>query len=129
MFTWKGEQKAGPGTYWDIKTGERVDLEEHDILPGETTTKYIRASSGVMLMFGPVLGLIYAMFLPFIGIAMTISFVGKKIYNGGKRAVRGMTDAAVQSAFFGWRPVHAYLISKRKGRKPEKGVGKTRATK
>jgi len=129
MFTWKGEQKAGPGTYWDMETGERVDLKEEDILPGEKTTKYIKASSGVMLLFGPVLGLIYAIFLPLVGIVMTIHFAGMKIAGAGKRAIRGMADAVVQSAFFGWRPIQAYLISKQKGKKREKFAEKTKGKK
>jgi hypothetical protein len=114
MLTWKGEQKAGPGTYWDIQTGERVVMEGQDILPGESSTRYIKAPSAVMLLFGPVLGLVYAIFLPFAGIAMTIGFVGKKIANAGERAVHRMADSTVKRAFFGWRPIQAYLARKRK---------------
>ncbi len=100
MLIWKGEQKAGPGTYWDIQTGERVVMEGQDILPGERSTRYIKAPSAVMLLFGPVLGLVYAIFLPFAGIAMTISFVGKKIANAGKRPVHRMADVDGKESLF-----------------------------
>src|SRR5512143_2043585 len=126
MLTWKGEQKAGPGTYWDIETGKRVKMEVQGILPGAGSTRYIKAPTAVVLLFGPVLGLIYAMFLPFIGIAMTIHFAGKKIAAVATRAVRPMADATAKRAFFGWSPVQAYLANKRKAKRSEKGAGQSK---
>jgi type IV secretory pathway VirB6-like protein len=62
-----------------------------------------------MLMAAPVIGLLFAVFLPFIGIAMTLSLVGKKLANV-------TTEAAAGSMSFGWRPIEAYLA----GRKQKK---------
>ncbi|HTG01344.1 MAG TPA: hypothetical protein VK654_12265 [Nitrospirota bacterium] len=120
MLLWKGEQKAGPGTYWNMNTGERVELEKDDVLPGDSATGFIKAPSSVMLLSGPLLGVMYAMFLPLVGIIMTISFLAKKIAGIGKRAGQRIADAAGKSAFFGWRPLHAFFISKRKGGKRKK---------
>jgi hypothetical protein len=82
-----------------------------------------------VLLFGPVFGLIFAIFLPFIGIAMALSFVGKKIVSASKPAARRMLDLAVKNIFFAWKPLQAYLAGRQKENKREKGAGKTKKTK
>jgi hypothetical protein len=64
-------------------------------------------STAAVLLVGPVMGLLYAVFLPFIGIAMTLKLIGKKL-------TTGLVHAAVKSATFGWRPIEAYLIGRKK---------------
>jgi hypothetical protein len=129
MLIWKGAQQAVTGTYWDISTGERLSIKDQDTLPGDKSTTYIKASGTMVLLMGPVLGLTFAIFLPFIGIAMALSFVGKKIVNAGKTAARRMADSAVKNIFFAWRPLQAYLAGRQKGNKKEKGTGRTKRTK
>ena len=65
-----------------------------------------------ILAAAPILGLIYAVFLPFIGIAMFIKIGGSKLLG---RALEPVT----KGASFGWRPVEAYLTGK-KAKKSEK---------
>jgi hypothetical protein len=72
----------------------------------------------VMLALGPVIGLVFAIFLPFIGIAMTVGLVARKLGEG-------VADAAAGSMSFGWRPVEAYLA----GRKRKKEAGARKAEK
>jgi hypothetical protein len=117
MLIWKGKQVAKAGTYWDTSSGERITIQEQGILPGDESTRYIKASSTTMLLFGPVLGFIFAIFLPFAGIAMTLSFVGKKIVNASKRVVQGIVTTGVKNIFFAWRPLQAYLARRREGKK------------
>jgi hypothetical protein len=62
-------------------------------------------------MASPVIGLVFAVFLPFIGIAMTLNLIGKKL-------VEGVASAAAGSVSFGWRPIEAYLA----GRKAKKAA-------
>jgi hypothetical protein len=128
MLIRRGEQKAEAGTYWDISTGERITIQDQEMLPGNASTRYIKASSTMVVLLGPVLGLIFAIFMPFIGIAMAIFFAGKKVVSVGKRAVQGMVAAVVKNIFFAWRPLQAYL-AKRRGGKREKDQGKTDVTK
>ncbi len=115
----KGGHKVAAGTYWNMTNGERVDMEQEGVLPGDKHMMYIKAPSAVMLAAGPLLGLIFAVFLPFIGIAMTISLVGKKI-------VEGVVNAAAGSVSFGWRPIEAYLAGRKKkkeAREKKEGTG------
>ena len=114
----KGGNKVQAGTYWNMANGERVDMAQEGVLPGSQQDMYIKAPAAMAIAAGPVLGLIFAVFLPFIGIAMTLGLVGRKI-------VETVTEAAAGSMSFGWRPVEAYLAGrKRKKEAREKKAGK-----
>jgi len=104
-----GGHTVQAGTYWNLTNGNRVQMEQDGVLPGSGTTRYIKAPVAVMLMAAPVIGLVFAVFLPFIGIVMTLNLVGKKL-------VQGVESAAAGSMSFGWRPIEAYLAG-RKARK------------
>ena len=103
----KGGNTAKAGTYWNMANGSRVQMDQEGVLPGSETTRYIKAPVVVMLMAAPMIGLAFAVFLPFIGIAMTLSLVGKKLANAA-------TEAAAGSMSFGWRPIEAYLAGKKR---------------
>ena len=107
-----GGQTVKAGTYWDLENGNRVQMDQEDALPGSEQTRYIKAPAAVMLMAAPIIGLVFAVFLPFIGIAMTLNLIGKKL-------VEGFVSAAAGSVSFGWRPIEAYLLG-RKGKKSER---------
>jgi hypothetical protein len=75
-----------------------------------------------MLMAAPVIGLVFAMFLPFIGIAMTLNLVGKKL-------IDGVASVSAGSMSFGWRPIEAYLAGRKqkkeaREKKSDKGAKK-----
>ena len=118
----KGGHRAAAGTYWNVKNGSRVDMKQEGALPGDATTRYIKAPAAAVLAAGPVLGLIFAVFLPFIGIAMTVALIGRKL-------AQGLAGAAAGTVSFGWRPVEAYLAGRKRkkearGRKAGKDAGK-----
>jgi len=113
-----GGHKAAAGTYWNLSNGSRVEMEQEGVLPGSATTRYIKAPAALMLMAAPVIGLVFAVFLPFIGIVMALSVVGKKL-------AQGVQAAAAGSMSFGWRPVQAYLV----GRKAKKAARARKETK
>jgi len=113
MLTHRGGHKVQKGTYWSVARGERVDITDEGILPGDRSTLYVRMSTAAVLLVGPVMGLLYAVFLPFIGIAMTLKLIGKKL-------TTGLVHAAVKSATFGWRPIEAYLDGKQRRKQDAK---------
>jgi hypothetical protein len=114
----KGGNKVAAGTYWNLANGNRVNMEQEGVLPGSEQARYIKAPVVVMLMAAPVIGLVFAVFLPFIGIAMTLNLIGKKL-------VDGVASAAAGSMSFGWRPIEAYLA----GRKRKKESRERKSTK
>lgn len=100
--------RVGKGTYWNFSNGERVDIGSEGILPGTGGAVYYRMPATGIVMLGPILGLLYAAFLPFIGIAMLVKLVLQKV-------AAAVMVPAQRSASFGWRPSEAYLAGKRKG--------------
>jgi hypothetical protein len=117
-----GGHTVKAGTYWNMTNGSRVQMDQEGVLPGNGKTRYIKAPVAVMLMAAPVIGLVFAVFLPFIGIVMTLSLIGKKL-------VDGVASAAAGSMSFGWRPIEAYLAGKKRknearAKKDKKDAGK-----
>lgn len=109
----KGGEMAGKGNYWNFSTGERIPLACEDRLPGNAATVYYKANPAVMLAIlaaGPVFGLIYAAFLPFIGISIVTKLVLTRL--SGK-PVEGLARLAT----FNWRPTEAYLAGRRHTKK------------
>ncbi len=107
MFTYKGGHRVGTGTYWNLDNGRRVDVAEESILPGNVAAMYVRAPSVVMVLAGPVLGLLYVLVLPFIGIVTTAVLAVSKVLG----SMSGMVEKSIS---FGWRPKTAYLSGKEK---------------
>jgi hypothetical protein len=117
-----GGHTVTAGTYWNVANGSRVQMEQEGVLPGSGQTRYIKAHIAVMLMAAPIIGLAFAVFLPFIGIAMTLSLVGKKL-------ATMTTEATAGTMSFGWRPIEAYLAGKKRknearAKKDKKDAGK-----
>ncbi len=118
----KGGQSVKAGTYWNMDNGERVELVTAGVLPGSSKAMYIKAPGAAMLAAGPVLGLIFAIFLPFIGIVMTVGMIVSKV-------VEGVTSVAAASISFGWRPIESYLAGRKqkkaeREKKADKGPGR-----
>ena len=107
MLKHNGGSRVGKGTYWNLTNGERIDINSEGTLPGDGKKTYYRMPAAAIIVAGPVLGLLYAAFLPFIGIAMVVKLVGQKAGGGVMEMVHG-------SASFGWRPSESYLAGKKK---------------
>lgn len=76
-----------------------------------------RSVSISALLWGPLVGLAYVIFFPFIAIATIITLVGRKAAAGILGVLRNVVS-------FGWRPSEAYLAGKKKKKKKkEKGDG------
>ena len=60
-----------------------------------------------MLLLGPIVGLIYVVFLPFISIAAIIALAGRKVLGKLWEVLRNLV-------YFGWRPAESYLSGKKK---------------
>ncbi len=108
MLTYKGGQTVGKGTYWDLASGRRVDVINEAELSGGTAT-YVRMSPGIMLLSGPLIGLLYTILMPFIGIASIAALAVRSVLGG-------LYSLAAKSVSFGWRPKNAYLSGKKKKR-------------
>jgi hypothetical protein len=122
MFKHTGGQMVGSGTYWDMMTGLRVDLDQEGTLPGGNGSKYLKASSSAVLLWGPILGLAYVVFLPIMGIVTALSLLVQK-------TLAGMFSLGKNIISFGWRPTEAYLGGKNKKKDDADKAGKSPAAK
>ncbi len=115
--------RVGKGTYWNFSNGERIDISTEGVLPGGRDTVYYRLPATGIVALGPVLGLLYAAFLPFIGIAMLVKVIFQKV-------AAAVTAPTQRAASFGWRPSESYLAGKKKGKaeKPEEKEDKDEAS-
>ncbi len=107
MLTYKTGQRVGKGTYWDLTSGQRVDVLDEAVLSGGGAASYVRMSPAAMLVSGPVIGLLYSILMPFIGIASIVTLATGKL-------LAGAYNLAVKSVSFGWKPGNAYLSGKKK---------------
>jgi hypothetical protein len=123
----KGGEKVSKGNYWNYSNGERVSMDAEGTLPGSGTATYYKLNPVVILAVGPVLGLLYAAFLPFIGIAMVTKLIATKMF------ARSMGEFSKVTTF-NWSPAASYLAGRRyedkkveTGTPEEKNKSKTRS--
>jgi len=107
MLRYNAGSKVGKGTYWNFANGERIDVSDEGVLPGGKRTVYFRLPATGIIILGPIMGLLYAAFLPFIGIAMLVKVVLQKVASMA-------FSSAKSSASFGWRPSESYLAGQKK---------------
>lgn len=110
-----GGETVTKGNYWNFSNGDRISMDNSGVLPGDRTTTYYKANPLVILAAGPVLGLIYAAFLPFIGLAIIARMVFTKLFG---KTLEGLSRVAA----FNWSPAEAYLAGKRSKDKGNKST-------
>jgi len=118
---YKTGQMVCKGTYLDPVTGMRTDLDKDGVLPGRDGAQLLRLPPGGMLPVAFVVGLLYVLLLPFIGIATLVSiyviplfgFASGVLVVSGK-AIGAFLEMVGRSVSFGWRPSKSYLTGKRK---------------
>ncbi|MBA4371961.1 MAG: hypothetical protein C0402_03770 [Thermodesulfovibrio sp.] len=109
----KGGEKVSKGNYWNITNGQRVIVRSEETLPGGSNATYYKANPLIVLAAGPVLGLLYAAFLPFIGIAMVMQLLLTKLFALG-------VDEMAKVSTFNWSPAASFLAGrKHKNKKAE----------
>jgi hypothetical protein len=86
-----GGTRVAPGFYWSPRRWAiEVVSETEAVLPGAQDESYVRIPVVVMLLAGPVMGALFAIFLPFIGFAM----VFRELYRKAVAALRGLPAEA-----------------------------------
>jgi hypothetical protein len=114
-----GGEQVNAGFYlnldsWQVNTVSGTDSA---VLAGSESTRYLRVPVAGMLVFAPLMGAVFAMFLPFIGIAMVAKFAAVKSYDGARQVAQSMVGALGPS----WQPSTAHLTGspEKKAARPE----------
>jgi hypothetical protein len=85
---------VGRGSYWNPVSGEWVRFEEEGGVLPEGPGKYVRMAPVLMLLFGPILGLLYWLLLPGVFFAVLVQLVVAKASRGVRVAWRTIVGQA-----------------------------------
>ena len=124
MKRFNGGAKVGGGYYWNLKTWEVATISENEgVLPGNDKDVYLHAPLPVLFVVAPVMGLGFAIFLPFIGFAMPLLALTKKVFGAGAKAAANVAATVAPP----WQPGEAYLAGKPGEKKEPAGEEKLEA--
>jgi len=113
MKRYRGTETVEPGLYFNVRQLSFKSIEERGPLPGGPEEVYRCVPTLALLVVGPMLGLAFVVFLPFIGFAM----VGWLLAEKAGRLAAEATRAAARVLRPGWEPSLAFLSRS----KPTKG--------
>ena len=105
MERFKGNETVGPGLYFNLRQLSFKSMEHEGRLPGTADEVYHGVPWLVLMVAGPILGLVYVIFLPFIGLAMVVWLLAGKTAELIGRAAA----SAVRVLRPGWEPSMAFL--------------------
>jgi len=122
IFGYHGGQRAARGTYWSPVDGRRVDLNASGgVLPGEEGMSYIRISAGWLVALAPLMGGLFVLAFPMIGLATVVGLyvipaagVAVLAFVMGARAFGKLYELVVKGLAFGWEPSRAFFTGKRR---------------
>jgi hypothetical protein len=81
------------GIYLSLKRKDLVTIEkESELLLGGGNDSYVKIQPLAMIVVGPLIGLIYVIFLPFISFAMIVWLIANKTWLGVRRFGRGCSE-------------------------------------
>ena len=119
MATRIGGTAAKSGFYWNLAQWEMTMVPKQGaILPGGASDRYLKIPVVALLVLAPMMGAVYAFFLPFIGFALLFSFLFKKAVGATRTGVVGA--AATMSPT--WRPGEAYLAEEKKDKRKDQAT-------
>lgn len=110
MRRFKGNQQVEPGLYFNLAQLSFKAIETKGILPGGETDVYRRVPVVAMLIAGPILGLAFVVFLPFVGFAMLAWVLAGRAVDLGTVAAQAL-GRVVRPA---WGPAVAFLSPARR---------------
>jgi hypothetical protein len=107
MLRHRGGERVKAGFYLNAETWEVNTLSGRagGVLPGAAADRYLRIPTLGVLVFAPLMGALYAIFLPFIGLAMVAQHLTKKAAAGS----RDLAHSVMQTVTPAWRPGEAYF--------------------
>ena len=109
MTRYHGGETVGAGAYFNAKSLSFKVLSDENVLPGTAADEYVALPMIAMLVVGPARGLVYAIFLPFIGLAMAAWVPMEKAGHALATGARVMRPA--------WQPALSFLTRGKKGKK------------
>ncbi len=89
MKRYTGQQTVEPGIYLNVRQLRFHNAEDRGALPGTPGDVWRRVPAPVLLVVGPLVGLVYVMFLPLLGFVGLLWAAGA----GARKAARKVAEA------------------------------------
>lgn len=112
MSKHKGGETVPAGTYWNVKSGNLVEMSRAGVLPKDGEAIYYRIPFAAAFLLVIALGGLYVVFFPLL-------IIGASAYVAVVRVLGGVGWQIRRAVSFGWRPTEAYLAGKK--RRAKKG--------
>lgn len=77
MLSYKGGQTVGKGTYRRLYGRESVEVEHSAVLPGKG--RFLKVSTGGMLILGPLFGLLFVCLLPLLTLIVALTLIPRLV--------------------------------------------------
>lgn len=92
MFTqYRGSEKAPAGSYFCLTTGNYTSVPADGVLPGGEEARYIHLNVPLMLILGPITGLVFVLILPLMAPVFLVWIVVRAVWprrSGPRRAAQ-----------------------------------------
>ncbi len=95
MFTHFGGRTVGKGTYWNLSSGERLDVNEDAILPGTSEERYMKLPAGTFCIAGPLAGLAFAFVIPFLFLLVMLMLLPRTVHASSSAALSDEAQACL----------------------------------
>ena len=111
MRHYQGSERVESGIYLHSRNFNIESHVEAGPLPGSESERYYRIPPVALLIVGPVLGLVYAIFLPVVGFLM----LGQLIATKATELALDATRASMRVLRPSWQPSMAFLSRSKQG--------------
>jgi hypothetical protein len=115
MASYLGGTQAPGGIYWNGRLAVVTVPAEGGNLPGGSGERYRSVPWALALLVAPVLGGLYVVLLPFVGLGMLAVHAARRIAGGARQGARELAATVTP----GWRPGEAHLTGRRGAPGPE----------
>jgi hypothetical protein len=105
----RGGDTVRGGYYWNAQKWDASFVQgDQGVLPGGADEVYRRLPVLGLLLAAPIMGGLFVMFLPFIGVALLLQHIGRAAMQATGEAIDRMMLSLAPS----WRPGMAFLAGK-----------------
>jgi hypothetical protein len=109
MARYAGGTRVPGGYYWNPRHWSITPVtDEQGTLPGTSSDRFVRIPWGAALLLAPVLGGLFVVLLPFIGLAMFFQWVWTKVTGAAREGARDLAATVTP----GWRPGEAHMTGR-----------------
>ena len=121
----RGGDTVRGGYYWSAEKWDATFVEGTEgVLPGSPTERYRRVPVPLLLVGAPIMGALFVMFLPFIGIALLV----QQMMRAGMELAADGVERVLMSVSPTWRPGMAFLAGRAARRRTKERDGATNGT-